>query len=147
MVIAWRKGRWIYAFISPFDGNSLKWNMRKLTVQTDSLEINFEWTDSNIVMITTKTKIWNSRLKKQICMHIVSNWEIRNIGFSRNGLIFGFFVESHLAEVFCWLKNPLLWKMIFRDMDFPQRNTSARWLSIKVQIWLNHIEFCYREFP
>ena len=57
------------------------------------------------------------------------------------------FVESHLAEVFCWLENPSLWKMIFRDMDFPQRNTSARRLPIKVQIWLNHIEFCYREFP
>lgn len=86
-------------------------------------------------------------LKKQICMHIASNWEIRIIGFSRNGLIFAFFVESHLADVFCWLGNPSFWKMIFRDMDFPQRNTSARWLSIKVQIWLNHIEFCYREFP
>lgn len=121
--------------------------MRKLTVQTDSQEINFEWTDSSTVMITTKTKIGNSRLKKQICMHIASNWEIRIIGFSRNGLIFAFFVESHLADVFCWLGNPSFWKMIFRDMDFPQRNTSARWLSIKVQIWLNHIEFCNREFP
>lgn len=77
--------------------------MRKLTVPRDSQEINFEWTDSSTVMITTKTKIGNSRLKKQICMHIASNWEIRIIGFSRNGLIFAFFVESHLADVFCWL--------------------------------------------